>query len=73
VIWPFGSRLVERGGVLVVLDDQGDDVGRIGHSFGLGGGEVREEMGLGFVARKLREPARTRCPGRYWVVGEVVR
>jgi hypothetical protein len=73
VIWPFRARLVDRGGALVLLDEQGADLGRIGDSFRLGGGEVPQEIGLGFLAPELVEPARTRCPGRYWVVGEVVR
>lgn len=71
VIWPKGFSLDRRPGHLVVLDAGGDAVGRIGGHFRLGGGEVPFLHAGIPLSDADRERAEARCPGRYWIVGEV--
>ena len=71
VVWPFGFKLGVRSDGPHVLDERGRDVGRIGGSFRLGGGEVpylHDGIPLGSAHRAAAE---ARCPGRYWIVGAV--
>ncbi|MGH7539896.1 MAG: hypothetical protein ACRELC_02750 [Gemmatimonadota bacterium] len=73
VVWPFGFRLVPADGGLAVRDADGQAVGRIGGDFRLGDGEVpflHEGLALPEAERRAAE---TRCPGRYWIVGDVQR
>lgn len=70
VVWPFGSRLESRDDGLHVTDAAGRDIGRIGGSFRFGGGEV-PFLHEGVLSDDDRRRAETRCPGRYWIVGEV--
>lgn len=72
VVWPYGSTLVRRGGDLVVVDEHGVDIGVIGGELRFGGGEV-PSLGTGFATEAMRIAAEARCPGRYWIVGDVVR
>lgn len=72
VVWPKDFELTVEDGTLAVRDDEGRPVGRIGGSFRLGGGEVpvlHEGIPLGPEAV---EEAETRCPGRFWIVGEAL-
>jgi hypothetical protein len=71
VVWPHGFTIEERDGELFVKNAAGSDVGRIGGSFRFGGGEtpvLHEGLNLSDESRRLAE---SRCPGRYWIVGEV--
>ena len=71
VVWPHGFTIAERDGELFVKNAAGSDVGRIGGSFRFGGGEVaalHDGLNLSVESRQMAE---SRCPGRYWVVGEV--
>lgn len=71
VVWPHGFTIEERDDGLFVKDAAGRDVGRIGGSFRFGGGEIpalHEGLKLSDESRQLAE---SRCPGRYWIVGEV--
>ena len=71
VVWPHGFTIVERDGELFVKDAAGSDVGQVGGSFRFGGGEIpalHEGINLSAESRQLAE---SRCPGRYWIVGEV--
>ena len=73
VVWPRGFTLQGAGGELRVLDGTGREVGRIGGSFRLGGGEVPVlHEGLP-VSPAVRQRANESCPGRFWLVGEVPR
>ncbi|HEU4558727.1 MAG TPA: hypothetical protein VFS20_12795 [Longimicrobium sp.] len=70
VVWPHGFTLEERGGALFVKDAAGREVGRVGGSFRFGGGET-PVLHQGVVSEESRKLAESRCPGRYWIVGEV--
>ncbi len=71
VIWPkdFGVR-VQGDGVRVLRPD-GSELGPLGGAFVFGGGFVQDlHDGLGFSVLD-RALARERCPGAYWIVGDV--
>lgn len=70
VIWPFGSTLEVRSEGEWVVGADGRDIGKIGSSFRFGGGVVPiPHGGIGFHEPRITE-IRTRCPGRFWIVGE---
>lgn len=68
-VWPYGFTLETRGGELHVVDPRRRSIGRVGGSFRFGGGEVPGAEWLD-VTEEKRALARSRCPGRYWVVGK---
>lgn len=68
-VWPYGFALESRDGELYVKDAQGRSIGQVGGQFRFGGGEVPGAESLD-VSEEKRALARSRCPGRYWVVGE---
>ena len=70
IIWPKGFTLDPAGGTLIVRDSSGRSIGRIGEPFKLGGGEVASLHDGIALSDADRELAHTRCPGRYWIVGE---
>lgn len=72
VVWPYGFRLSGSARDTVV-DDEGRTVGKIGDHFRLGGGEVPTLWENGPVSEQDRTIALEECPGRYWIVGEIVR
>ena len=68
VIWPKGWALATAEDARVVRDAAGREVGRIGGTFRLGGGEVPFlHEGIPVDAAD-REEAEEACPGRYWIV-----
>jgi len=71
VIWPFGFTLGVRSDGPYVRDERGRDIGRLGGSFRFGGGEVPELHGGIPLHPTARAAAVSRCPGRYWIVGDV--
>ena len=72
-VWPFGFTLTSRSGDLVVRDEGGREVGAVGGFFRLGGGNVGElHEGIPLTDAD-RELARARCPGGWWIVGDVPR
>jgi hypothetical protein len=72
VVWPAGFRLVRDGTRLEIRAADDRTVGRLGGEFRLGGGEVAElHAGLGLSAAD-KELATSRCPGRFWIVGDVL-
>ena len=71
VVWPKGFTIHEIDGGMLVRSGTGREIGRIGDSFRLGGGEVQSlHAGIG-VSATDRQRAGTHCPGRYWIVGDV--
>ena len=72
VVWPPGFSLVRRVGGHEVRNEAGRAIGQVGGFFRLGGGEVPTLWEDGPVDDQTRTAALDRCPGRYWLVGEVV-
>jgi hypothetical protein len=71
VVWPHGFQLREQGSTIAVTDAGGRLVGTIGGSFRFGGGEMptlHEGIALSAVDRQA---VIRRCPGRFWIVGEI--
>lgn len=68
VVWPYGARLDGT----TVRDAAGRTIGRLGGPFRLGGGEV-SELHTGMALSAAERAAAARCPGRFWIVGEVPR
>lgn len=69
IVWPKGFTISESAGTMIVRDDAGRQIGQIGGSFRLGGGEVswvHEDM-----SATDRDRLVTSCPGKYWIVGDV--
>ncbi|MEM7119092.1 MAG: hypothetical protein AAF614_42130 [Chloroflexota bacterium] len=54
-----------------VKNEIGVNVGKIGEAFRFGGGFVQTLVEGGPVAEGLRQEALTKCPGTYWIVGEM--
>jgi hypothetical protein len=73
VVWPFGSTAVTRAGRLVILDQENVEIGRVGGFFALGGGEVPPAAGPLLLSPESRALAEARCPGRFWIVGDIPR
>ena len=72
VVWPKEFTLVRRSAGEWVLNESGQEVGSIGQSFRLGGGEVPYlHEGLGFSPDEAKQ-VHDRCPGRFWIVGAVL-
>jgi len=72
VVWPPEFTLRTQSGRYEVVDEGGAVVGTIGGIFRIGGGEIPRaalpELANANVGRELL----ARCPGRYWVVGEML-
>jgi hypothetical protein len=71
VVWPSGFAMTESGDDMLVRDAAGREIGRVGGTFRLGGGEVSSLQGAG-VSAADRQRAETHCPGRYWIVGDAL-
>ena len=71
VVWPYAFELRQHNGAATVVDPGGREIGDVGGAFSFGGGEVptlHQGIALSDARRQL---ALERCPGRYWIVGEV--
>lgn len=69
VVWPDGYGAYSTLGDVFIVDPEGVEVGQVGGSFSLPGGEVTElSDAMGFTQAD-RDLAADRCPGRYWIVG----
>ena len=68
VVWPPGFSLLGR----TERNEAGRAIGQVGGFFRLGGGEVPTLWENGPVDETIRAAALDRCPGRYWLVGDVV-
>ena len=64
VVWPKGFTLDGSH----IRDASGRSIGHIGGSFRFGGGHVPDLDHVEVDAR-MRESAKARCPGSYWIVG----
>jgi hypothetical protein len=71
VIWPYGATLDNVDGQQRVRADGGRIIGTIGGTFRLGGGEVQTLVAGNGISAADVERARSTCPGKYWIVGDV--
>jgi hypothetical protein len=71
VIWPSGFTARQNGDAIQVIDHTGRDVGRLGESFRMAGGEVTQlnpELHISYMDRAV---AHESCPGKYWIAADV--
>jgi hypothetical protein len=68
IVWPKGFTISESAGTMIVRNDAGRQIGQIGGSFRLGGGELSLVQDVSDADRQRLESS---CPGRYWIVGDV--
>lgn len=71
VVWPHAFELRQRNGAATVVAPGGREIGEVGGAFRFGGGEVPTLHEGVAVSDAQRELALQRCPGRYWIVGEI--
>ncbi len=67
IIWPPEVTLRTDGGDIRVIDTAGRVVARVGEEVRLSGGQLKTVGGQG-----LREAPPARCPGPYWLTGEIL-
>lgn len=67
-IWPAGYALEAEGDALLILDETGVIVARVGEQVELGGGPLSDE-----AAAEVVDQLPEQCPGPYWLVGEILR
>lgn len=72
VIWPPAFTLRTQSGEARVVNERGAVVGVIGGVFRFGGGEIPRGTLPALADAALGRELLTRCPGRYWVVGEML-
>lgn len=73
-IWPpnFSAKLRDSNNI-DVIDSNGSFVARVGDKLVVGGGEASSLEGFDPVfSLPAQEIVHRRCPGDYWIVGEVV-
>ena len=68
VIWPYQFKLSGNA----VLDADGRTIGTLGGQFKFGGGEVASLENIAIISDADRARAQARCPGRFWIVGEIL-
>jgi|GEM_PF-1542475 len=68
VVWPVGYTGDVTSDGVTILNGDGEEVGQVGGSFSIGGGEIPELLAsLGFT-QEDRDLADALCPGGYWIV-----
>ncbi|CEG13800.1 hypothetical protein MSIBF_A510005 [groundwater metagenome] len=71
IIWPYGFSLkTNKEGAIQVIDDAGQPVVHVGDKIGFGGGECAGCTGED-IAKISAQLPNDRCPGPYWIVGEI--
>jgi hypothetical protein len=71
VIWPAGFTVRQDGESIRVIDNVGRDLGSLGESFSISGGEVNQlnpELHISYMDRAM---AHESCPGKYWIAAGV--
>lgn len=68
VIWPPEVALRTDGGAIQIVDAGGRVAARVGAPIAMGGGQLSTVPSHG-----LREAPPARCPGPYWLTGEIAR
>lgn len=73
MVWPFGYRLINTIEGAAVVNQDGNEVGRIGDEFAFGGGLV-SALPAGLVSpESLRARATAQCPGSFWIAWPLTR
>ncbi len=75
IVWPYGFSLItDEKGITQVIDSAHKTVVRTGDKVRFGGGGFSEdEMDIIDILSNLSaELPNDRCPGPYWIVGEVI-
>jgi len=68
-VWPPGFSSGDDEGEIVICDNEGHIVGRVGREIFMGGGEVSGDR----LEQYLEPAALDTCEGPYWIVGQGVR
>lgn len=73
LIWPPDYSFRATGGNVRILDEENRVVAKTGDRIEVGGGEVpgRSLRNIAYVGKSLGQKILRRCPGPYWLVGEV--
>jgi len=67
-VWPVGYMGDVATDGVTILNGDGEEVGQVGGSFRIGGGEIPELLAsLGFT-QEDRDLAEALCAGSYWIV-----
>lgn len=73
LVWPPDYSLKAAGGEVLVLNEEGETVARVGDKVHLGGGEVGTSLeGIEALSERTRRELQESCPGSYWLVSEVI-
>ncbi|MCD4753702.1 MAG: hypothetical protein K8R40_11575 [Anaerolineaceae bacterium] len=73
IVWPYGFGLsINENGIIQVIDDTGHPIMKVGDKVkvGGGGGEMSGEDSGDISAFSGHLPS-DRCPGPYWILGEI--
>jgi hypothetical protein len=70
-IWPPGFMPRADGDRIQVLDGEGSVMATVGEQIEMGGGFLDTLEGLDSVDEELARELSERCPGSYWLVGEI--
>ena len=81
LIWPHGFSLRTEGEEILVIDDGGQVVARVGDKITVGGGEITDssfnvpgKTAKEFIEESIiGQPLPDDCTGPYWIVGETVK
>ena len=73
VVWPHGYSLSRKGGEVLILDEKGRVVARVGEVARMGGGEIRrEDSGGHFEETRGELGVPDRCRGPLWISSGVI-
>ena len=67
MVWPVGYRLINTIEGTAVVNQDGNEVGRIGGEFAFGGGLISTVPAGMLRSEKLRARAVAACPGSFWI------
>ena len=73
-LWPSYYSLDTSDERVRVLDEEGRTVAEVGETMAAGGGSVSKAVlqQEGYMRERTRRELLERCPGAYWLVGEVI-
>lgn len=69
LVWPHGFSIITKDEVIQVIDDNSQPIARVGDKLNVGGGECAKPCK--FIAKTSAQLPSDRCPGPYWIVGEI--